>query len=1128
MSPPGAGELDAMLAARVKRQRLGETAHVDRLPGRCAPPGPARHKPFVKQKAVVTHPAYRRWPRLTQHLFEHAAHRPAESLVCPRCTFARRVPAWAKVALIGPACPGKTWIMARAPHVRPWGWGCKVCRMAAAAAREDQEANSPEHGNPWARLAVARTCGKTNLIRHAKSTAHLKAVQKYLHQLGLAHGDYTMAPAVEEFRLVLSKSRTGKYDPESPHVHLARKETTISWCLFEALRDQERRCLRAAEAITVNQDGRHGVLQTRYIACTAGMEVRCGLLAMNAGHDSRAAGLAVVLLDAIDRFATPRLPHKSINAFRRPRPPPVPDQKLCDTIRRAVFAFNADKAADEQLAGRLLQPGSGRVAPESEIRLHLRGLPNLRFVLFDKAHAAQRLQKRTWQKDPVLWKWCELVLTGHQAITHQINSSHVLQARYKHHVDLLKAGFPTNIGWRAHRWDSVRRPLARLLFNFSAVLNLADEVVRLQSALRGDGVLVFRRFLAEIDEEGVLLLGMLADSAEECMQLTRFLDDENFDAAAVASHIDHFRGTIKALFCEGLCLTTGYTKHVLKFLACPKVIICGGKPRTLGALGGAPPRLVQSCLARMQNWVRAAEAVLEAEFPKFDELLGFSCFSLAPPGGRPSRRGQAGSTEPEDLDHERCVRMLARVAGVAAEPLAAQLAAHKAVAVQASRRGGAVRDAWRQAYRATQRDSRRQARYPVDALKPALVRYLAWPGSTSRVEQDFSRLKRLLGEQSHPQGDHLLRRSVLATTTGQTAKQDDELIARARIIWGENFRPPRHRQHRAALRLRLKCPARAALTGEAAWQRQRRRAVVKQRQAPSPAATQQAAAAARLALTLWTEGHSKEVAFNKQKLQDERNERHMLNKLLPEDKPSEKEYQQFLVGLQRRQQQYLAAQRRHTSITALPQVPLLPGACVFIDKAAACCFKGPAAVVAALKARQLRQVLRPQDADVWVVPDPASPPRATLWCAVLRGGLLCTPEFLQGLHAPAIKYKRALDFTRIIWTSPSFRVGCLRMLEAWRHMAQTSSRQQRWRFIASWDDWHDLWLKKRAVQHEAEVIALLSLTDRGADSRRLGLEERQFQQYKQIKARHKLTQDEFLASIRHIDRTGSSQGIGPR
>jgi hypothetical protein len=42
------------------------------------------------------------------------------------------------------------------------------------------------------------------------------------------------------------------------------------------------------------------------------------------------------------------------------------------------------------------------------------------------------------------------------------------------------------------------------------------------------------------------------------------------------------------------------------------------------------------------------------------------------------------------------------------------------------------------------------------------------------------------------------------------------------------------------------------------------------------------------------------------------------------------------------------------------------------------------------------------------------------------------------------------------------------------------------------------------------------------------LDAPQFQQFLQIKARHKMTDNEFLQSLRHIDRMGSSQGIGPR
>ena len=1140
-----AGQLDICLAARAgKRQRLavngtakpvgsvGDAAPWQRPPGqRKTTPTPPMHLPG-KGAGPQDHPAHCLWPKLTQHLFDHRARDHAESMVCPRCVFVRRAPAWVKVARISLACGGRTWLMAKSPTASAWGWGCKVCRLLAqASAQEGSPVDREEVGSAWARLAVASGSGKGNILRHAASATHQKAIQAYLHKLGLSAQDESLqAPPPAEFKRVLLQSRSGVGNQASIQAPDGRKEATMSWCLFEALRGIEREVLRRAEAITINQDGRHAVLQTRYIVCTNDLEVRCGLLTLTKGHDTRASGLAIALLDAIDKFATPRLPHNRTNTFKVARPPPVPDQRLIDTIRRAIFAFNADKASDEQLTGRLLQPGSGRAPLESEVRLHLRKLPNLRFVLFDKAHAAQRIQKRTWQKDPMLEKWTKLVLLGPQAIVHQLDCSHALKARFKHHVESLGERFPTNIGWRAHRFDSVRRPLARLVLNFPALLNLADEVVRLQGALRCSND-AFSTFLQEIDDEGAVLLGMLADASDECMLLTRFLDHENFDAANVASQITRFRGNIRSLFQNGLCLTTGFTQHMLKFLEQPRLIIFRGEPRTLGMRGGAPQEVIKTCLARMQNWVKTAEAVLEAEFPKFDELMGFTCFRLATPGGvRPSDRDQAGGPGPED---QRCVQMLARVAGVAVEKLAAQLTDHRAIAQQAlSQDGGSFRSAWQQAYRTTQQDSKRQKRFPVDALRPALIHYLAWPGSTSRVEQDFARLKRLQGEQHHPGNDRLLRWGALATTAGQTPLEDDQLIARARIIWAENFRPPRRREDQTTLKPRKQCPSptkTAKGSGEAGWLRQRRQAVAKQQLSPQSQRPAVATMAERLAPALWTEAQEKEVTFNHQKQEADRNERHLMQKLLPEDEPTAGAHQRFKTALQKRQQQYLAAQRRLIGVTALPQVPLLPGTRIYVEKGAINHFKEPAALHAALQARKLRQVDMPHDADACVVPDPVAPPPALLWRAVLQGGLLCSPEFMQGFPGPVIKYKRAFDYTRIIWISPGWRATYSRMLSAWRRMLANSGRPQRWRFTACWDDWHTLLVKKTLVQHEAEVVALVLPSERNATRHvELGLNLHQFEEYKQTKARHKLTTTEFLQSLKHMDRGGCSQGISSR
>ena len=89
---------------------------------------------------------------------------------------------------------------------------------------------------------------------------------------------------------------------------------------------------------------------------------------MYTGHNSRAAGLAVVLLEAIPT----RLLHKSSDAFCQGAPCAAgagPAEQVCDTIRRTLFAFDTDEVADEPLAGQLSLPSFnfGRVAPESKI-----------------------------------------------------------------------------------------------------------------------------------------------------------------------------------------------------------------------------------------------------------------------------------------------------------------------------------------------------------------------------------------------------------------------------------------------------------------------------------------------------------------------------------------------------------------------------------------------------------------------------------------------------------------------------------------------------------------------------------------------------------------------------------------
>ena len=93
-------------------------------------------------------------------------------------------------------------------------------------------------------------------------------------------------------------------------------------------------------------------------------------------------------------------------------------------------------------------------------------------------------------------------------------------------------------------------------------------------------------------------------------------------------------------------------------------------------------------------------------------------------------------------------------------------------------------ESWQQAVFETQISARRRANYPIATLLPVLRRFAAYTGSTSGVEQDFSKFKRALGESRNfsPQSEE--RIAVLASRKS-TPDADSVLAKRARLIWAE-------------------------------------------------------------------------------------------------------------------------------------------------------------------------------------------------------------------------------------------------------------------------------------------------------------------------------------------------------
>ena len=92
------------------------------------------------------------------------------------------------------------------------------------------------------------------------------------------------------------------------------------------------------------------------------------------------------------------------------QPDSVTDLAMLSHITRIVEVFNADAAADEQLAGQMLQlgggapvdpggagPGSGAPVLSADL------FPHLKVINKDKPHGARMITSRTWKCDPIPW-----------------------------------------------------------------------------------------------------------------------------------------------------------------------------------------------------------------------------------------------------------------------------------------------------------------------------------------------------------------------------------------------------------------------------------------------------------------------------------------------------------------------------------------------------------------------------------------------------------------------------------------------------------------------------------------------------------------------------------------------------
>ena len=212
------------------------------------------------------------------------------------------------------------------------------------------------------------------------------------------------------------------------------------------------------------------------------------------------------------------------------------DKALLAHLFEITEVFNADAAADEQLAGQILESGNNRFleacpgtcpalleAMDVNMATFSQVFPNLKVINKDKPHAARRIVSRTWKCDRVLDQIVKKVFMDTDGIVQQIHFSDVLRSMYAQNVRAMQFTplwneISDKFSAAKHRFDSWSMPFAKVCLTLDAVIRTAQSA---HEERKNEKVgHAARTFLDLLSEETVLLIGMLADAGEENLQLT--------------------------------------------------------------------------------------------------------------------------------------------------------------------------------------------------------------------------------------------------------------------------------------------------------------------------------------------------------------------------------------------------------------------------------------------------------------------------------------------------------------------------------------------------------------------------------------------------------------------------------
>ena len=858
--------------------------------------------------------------------------------------------------------------------------------------------------------------------RHARCSAHQEAVGQCLGSSSEGGG---LTPPSEHFTDVWDSACKGdRAGSGLPHTGKRERTDKLLWCIHEAICREDQYFLRRADVITLVRDARKGRLLVRFIA-VAGLDRHSGVLGQAKMFGTTSEDVTRATLDMIHKFCQvvgdpPRKQRKGTWSS-------AVDLQLEAHILEHIEAITVDSASDELLACEMMR-GCGGMTPQST--------PNLKCIIRDATHSARRVTSKPEKADPFLQEIHNKLISSKASISQILHNSTTLwgprfAARIKeldNHVGLEVR----NVRACKHRHESFAKPAGRFVLYLDAYLAVAEEMVASSSAVKNQA----GDFLEFLSTEVLVQAAMLADAADECLLFTRQLDDEDTDSAKLNDEVAEYLDRLQCLFTDGQCVSLpGYTSFMLTNLerSTRAVRVGNGTIITLGCPHGVPRSIINQCLARMGSFTVVAKEVLEAEFPSYDLNRAFCIFNLASSGGGLTPH----SSMPEEVSSN--FRRLAQAFNVDVFELVGQYNDHLPMARRVKMlTNSSNQDAWSAALHKTQRHSK--SSHPAGALFPVLQRYLCYTVSTAKVEQSFSKLKRVMGEQCLGGSATFEARLAKVVLDRTGTSKDNSRIQRARELWAEHWstcrRPYSERLDKGVAR-----PHRRH--GERQWVRVRRdvvgRVAARRRRADTEDGLTSAVDAGGL-----TPAHCKVIEKQRQKGAKRKASALLEGTLLPEEQEDALEDAATeKVNMCKRAKQRLAATvKQHGLCSAPVSIDVLRGLPVFLEAGGL-----TPALTATLTRLACNIVPDRTMAKVIIVKDLSDLGVRTKWCTALGGNYVTTACALELGRGPILLYHEGRHgVRRSIWLSPSFKerhpkvVGILQSLafstEAVEHGSQ--------------------------------------------------------------------------------------------